>query len=271
MAIARQKPVTLPRVEDAFRGPRASPVYLRREVGGRHWAHAPPLSMARGGEGFSRHSFTPAPSGVHKEAAERKGFEEEKVKSRVKQTMEAAGHSPQIIPHTQFGFRHQHSTVDQLSRVVSNITEQMSKGQSAALVILDSEKAFDFLWKEGLVYKLMVSGISTPMSKLIHSFLTNRKIRVKVERETSECATIPAGVRQGSVLSPTVFNLYTSDILSASIKGVQMAAFAAFGFILPQSIAQEVTKQILGRAQSDELCCCEQQFERVGGEGCGQS
>ncbi|KAL1131661.1 hypothetical protein AAG570_011274 [Ranatra chinensis] len=134
--------------------------------------------------------------------------------------------SLQIIPHTQFGFRHQHSTVDQLSRVVSSIAEQMSKGQSAALVILDSEKAFDSVWIEGLVYKLIVSGISSPISKLIHSFLINRKIRVKVGRVTSECATIPAGVPQGSVLSPTLFNLYTSDILSASIKGVQMAAFA---------------------------------------------
>ncbi|KAL1140166.1 hypothetical protein AAG570_000098 [Ranatra chinensis] len=102
----------------------------------------------------------------------------------------------------------------------------MSKGQSAALVILDSEKAFDSVWIEGLVYKLIVSGISSPISKLIHSFLINRKIRVKVGRVTSECATIPAGVPQGSVLSPTLFNLYTSDILSANIKGVQMAAFA---------------------------------------------
>ncbi|KAL1141024.1 hypothetical protein AAG570_000950 [Ranatra chinensis] len=31
------------------RGPRASPVYVGREGGGRHWALAPPLSMARGG------------------------------------------------------------------------------------------------------------------------------------------------------------------------------------------------------------------------------
>ncbi|KAL1115938.1 hypothetical protein AAG570_005433 [Ranatra chinensis] len=31
------------------RGPRASPVYLGREGGGRHWALAPPLSRARGG------------------------------------------------------------------------------------------------------------------------------------------------------------------------------------------------------------------------------
>ncbi|KAL1122958.1 hypothetical protein AAG570_003283, partial [Ranatra chinensis] len=132
--------------------------------------------------------------------------------------------SLQIIPHTQFGFRHQHSTVDQLSRVVSSIAEQMSKGQSAALVILDSEKAFDSVWIEGLVYKLIVSGISSPISKLIHSFLINRKIRVKVGRVTSECATIPAGVPQGSVLSPTLFNLYTSDILTT--PGVCIVGFA---------------------------------------------
>jgi hypothetical protein len=46
---------------------------------------------------------------------------------------------------------------------------------------------------------------------LISSFLSQRKFRVSVEGEMSASREMQAGVPQGSVLSPAMYNIYIND------------------------------------------------------------
>jgi hypothetical protein len=85
---------------------------------------------------------------------------------------------------------------------------------STAAVFLDINKAFDTTWQPGLLYKLSKLQFSNSLIKLISSFLSQRKFRVLVEDE----------VPQGSVLSPTPYNLYINDTPQTS--GVNLALFA---------------------------------------------
>jgi retron-type reverse transcriptase len=78
---------------------------------------------------------------------------------------------------------------------------------------LDIEKAFDNTWHPGLLYKLSKLEFSTSLIKLINSFLSQRKLRISVEGEMSKPRELQAGVPQGSVLSPTLYNLYINDSL----------------------------------------------------------
>jgi hypothetical protein len=75
-------------------------------------------------------------------------------------------------------------------------------------MFLDIEKALDTTWHSGLLYKLSKLEFST---KLIGSFLSKRKFRVSVEGEMSTPRIMQAGVPQGSLLSPTLFNMYIND------------------------------------------------------------
>jgi hypothetical protein len=75
---------------------------------------------------------------------------------------------------------------------------------STAAVFLDIEKAFDTTWHPALLYKL---------SKLQFS-----------SRLMTTPRYMQAGVPQGSVISPTLYNLYINDTPQTS--GVNLALFA---------------------------------------------
>ena len=48
--------------------------------------------------------------------------------------------------------------------------------------------------------------------KLIHSYLSDRKHRTKINNSFSHWAEIKSGVPQGSILGPLLFNIYMNDI-----------------------------------------------------------
>jgi retron-type reverse transcriptase len=93
-----------------------------------------------------------------------------------------------------------------------------------AAVFLDIEKAFDTTWHTGLLYKLSKLEFSTSLVKLICSFLSQWKFSVSVEGKMSMPREMQAVVPQGSVLSPTIFNMYIND--TPQTHGAHLALFA---------------------------------------------
>lgn len=117
-----------------------------------------------------------------------------------------------MIINEQFGFRAAHSTVQQLARVSEYISHHLNLGQSTGMFLLDIEKAFDTVWHEGLLHKLINLNISLNLVKIIESYLTDRSFFVCIGDCASSSQMIPAGVPQGSILGPFLFLLYLNDI-----------------------------------------------------------
>lgn len=70
----------------------------------------------------------------------------------------------------------------------------------------------DRVWHNGLIYKIKQMGLPKWSIRIIQTYLTNRTFEVKIGEEISEEKEIKAGVPQGSVLGPLLFNVYMADI-----------------------------------------------------------
>lgn len=117
-----------------------------------------------------------------------------------------------IVPAEQFGFRRGHSTTQQLSRVTNHIKRNIHVSKSTVMALLDVEKAFDNVWHEGLLHKLYRYNFPLYLIKVVKSYLDGRTFKVYLNGVLSESFVIPAGVPQGSLVGPALYNVYTSDV-----------------------------------------------------------
>ena len=157
----------------------------------------------------------------------------------------------EVIPPEQFGFRRGHSTVDQLLRVVERVAHGFTRSRCTAALFLDVSQAFDRVWHGGLLHKMLQSGVPTWMCRMVASFLKDRTFRVKIDAAISGERSVEASVPQGSVLGPTLFNIYTADAPRSS--HVMTATFADDQALLASSYFPRIAVRKL-QSHTDALC-----------------
>ena len=83
-----------------------------------------------------------------------------------------------MISPNQSGFRPSDPCVNQLIAITYEIYKSSDDGLEVRGVFLNTSKAFDRVWHEGLLLKLSSNGISGNLLKLLRDFLYCRKQRV---------------------------------------------------------------------------------------------
>lgn len=124
----------------------------------------------------------------------------------------------------QFGFREKHNTVQQVIRITNDIVTNFNKGNVTTMLLLDIEKAFDRVWIQGLIYKMIKYEYPCTIIKLVYSYLKQRNFKVVINNIKSTKKEIPAGVPQGSILGPVLFNIYLNDIPTFSKTNLALYA-----------------------------------------------
>ena len=110
------------------------------------------------------------------------------------------------------GFRKNCNTKYALLRVIGNWKTKLNKRNKIGVIIMDFCKAFDTLNHNLLVAKLKTYGLDLDATLFIKSYLTTRYQRFKIGDSPSEWEKIIAGVSQGTILEPLLFNTFLNDI-----------------------------------------------------------
>lgn len=114
----------------------------------------------------------------------------------------------------QFAFRKGHSASDLHTLLTNKWSSALDQGRATAVVALDIEGAFDRVWHGALVEKLRTIGVAGELLELLRNYLEKRYLRVVLNGHQSSLQCIGAGVPQGSVLGPLLWNIYINDLIN---------------------------------------------------------
>ena len=119
----------------------------------------------------------------------------------------------QIIPKCQIGFIKHKRTSDNIFVLKCIIEEAKLKKKPIFGCFVDLKKAFDTLWIQGLLYKMLCKyQISPKFARLLNNMYGKLKASVYSNCELGKIFNIAIGTRQGCNLSPSLFNIFTSDL-----------------------------------------------------------
>lgn len=177
------------------------------------------------------------------------------------------------ISNMQFGFRKAKSTVDAISLVVNTAKAaiQGNRRKYCAIITLDIKNAFNSAGWNFIIETLQKLNIPEYLIKIIKSYFSDRSLWFDTDVGT-ESVKITAGVPQGSVLGPLLWNVMYDGIFKLKVpEEVQIVGFADDVAIIVQAqilddvqlYANEAVRTIKNWLESVNLKLAEHKTESV--------
>ena len=130
-----------------------------------------------------------------------------------------------IFHENQYGFRNGHSSVDVLVRIDTYIKNAFAMKEHVIAVFFDLEKAYDTTWRHHILKTLFNLGIVGELPRFIKNFLSDRKMKIRIDNALSNSYTQHEGVPQGSVLSCSLFALAINELPNCLPQFVECSLF----------------------------------------------
>ena len=133
----------------------------------------------------------------------------------------------------QSGFRDFRSTYDNLVPLESLVQHHKEHSKPLFFAFLDISKAFDKAWRSGILYRLLQAKTRPEYLRILRELHTNTISIAKTSQGLTPQFSTTAGVRQGSILSPWLFNALITPLLTLleSTPGVLVSKRIFHGFL----------------------------------------
>ena len=167
-----------------------------------------------------------------------------------------------LIPTNQFGGRDASSTTDAGLALVHDIAVAWDNGLVCASLLFDIQGFFDNINHDRLVHTFQSLGFPLELTRWLHSFLSDRSIRLRFNGFTSDPISILVGSPQGSPISPVLSIIYTYPLL-LKVQGWINSGLSMYvddGNILACGASYEAVNSCLQYAYAE----CEDWLTRAG-------
>ena len=120
------------------------------------------------------------------------------------------------IPVNQIGFKKNARTSDHILALKTIIDKYILRKPKQHLYVcfVDLKSAFDSIWRNGLLFKMIHLNLSGKFINMIKNIYSSVYYKLKLNRKLTDKINSNIGVKQGCIMSPTLFNIYLSDICS---------------------------------------------------------
>jgi hypothetical protein len=117
------------------------------------------------------------------------------------------------LAEEQGGFRKGRSTLDQIFTLHEILASRRERQKRTFLAFLDARRAYDRVWRDGLLYRLMQCGINGRMLRFLGSMLSATNRHVAAHGAQSDEFTTTVGLPQGAVLSPLLYAIFINALV----------------------------------------------------------